>query len=126
MIAYLDTQVAVYLGEGALKRVSDEAQELLGRAELLISPMALIEMEILNEIRRIDLSATDIVRKLEYEIGLRVCTMPFTKIAEIALDEAWTRDPFDRMIVAQAKANGLAYLISADAEIAMNYSRTVW
>ena len=126
MIAYLDTQVAVYLGEGALKRVSDEAQELLGRAELLISPMALIEMEILNEIRRIDLSATDIVRKLEYEIGLRVCTMPFTKIAEIALDEAWTRDPFDRMIVAQAKANGLAYLISADAEISMNYSRTVW
>ncbi len=126
MIAYVDTQVAVYLGEGALNRVSDEAQELLGRAELLISPMALIEMEILNEIRRIDLSAADIVRKLEYEIGLRVCTMPFPRIAEIALDEAWTGDPFDRIIVAQAKANGLAYLISADAEIAQNYPRTVW
>ncbi len=88
--------------------------------------MVLIEMEILNEIRRIDLSARDIQLKLEHEIGLRVCTMPFTRVAEIALGEGWTRDPFDRIIVAQAKANGLAYLISADKEIAQNYPRTVW
>jgi len=33
---------------------------------------------------------------------------------------------FDRLIVANAKANGFAWLISADEEIARNYPRTVW
>jgi PIN domain nuclease of toxin-antitoxin system len=126
LIAYLDTHVAIFVAEGARKQMSREAHRFIDRAELLVSPMVLIEMEILNEIRRIDLSARDIQLKLEHEIGLRVCTMPFTRVAEIALGEGWTRDPFDRIIVAQAKANGLAYLISADKEIAQNYPRTVW
>jgi PIN domain nuclease of toxin-antitoxin system len=43
-----------------------------------------------------------------------------------ALDEKWTRDPFDGMIVAQAKANGFAFLVSADEEIAEHYPRTIW
>jgi PIN domain nuclease of toxin-antitoxin system len=41
-------------------------------------------------------------------------------------DEAWSRDPFDRIIVALAKVNGLAWLISADEEIAEHYPQTVW
>jgi PIN domain nuclease of toxin-antitoxin system len=49
-----------------------------------------------------------------------------TAVANAALEEKWTRDPFDRLIVANAKANGFAWLISADEEIARNYPRTVW
>jgi PIN domain nuclease of toxin-antitoxin system len=47
-------------------------------------------------------------------------------VARAALDEKWTRDAFDRIIVAQAKLNGLAPLISSDEEIAEHYPRTVW
>ncbi len=126
MIAYLDTHVAVYIAQGTHKRLGREAKTLINRAELLISPIVLLEVETLHEIGRFKASSRDIRHKLEHEIGLRVCDLPFAKIADAALDEGWTRDPFDRIIVAQAKARGLAYLISSDEHIAKNYLRTVW
>ena len=36
------------------------------------------------------------------------------------------RDPFDRLIVANAKVNGLAPLVSAEEEILKHDPRTVW
>ena len=39
--------------------------------------------------------------------------------------ELWTRDPFDRLIVAQARLQG-AHLVSADRRIAENFKLTVW
>ena len=50
----------------------------------------------------------------------------FADVAEAATFEAWTHDPFDRMIVAHAKANGYAPLVTADEKIRANYPRTVW
>jgi len=126
LIAYLDTHVLVWLGEGRVGSLSPKAKRLLESAELLLSPVALLELEYLFEIKRTKLHARDVLRKLDREIGLRVCDLPFPDVASAALDETWTRDPFDRMIVAQAKANGLAPLVSADEEIAAHYPRTVW
>ncbi len=116
----------VWLSAGHLDRISHAAQEILERAELLISPIAMIELEYLYEIRRIKISARDVQLKVEHEMGVRVCDLPFPAVARIALDEKWTRDPFDRLIVAQAKANGLAPLLSADEEMSRHYPRTVW
>jgi PIN domain nuclease of toxin-antitoxin system len=124
--AYLDTHVVVWLAAGELSRISSKAQIVLETAELLISPMVLLELEYLFEVKRITLTARDIQRKVEHEIGVRLCDLPFAEIASAALDEKWTRDPFDRMIVAQAKASGFAPLLTADAEIAQFYPRTIW
>ena len=55
-----------------------------------------------------------------------MCDLPFTVVSQAALAEGWTRDPFDRMIVAQAKANGFAWLVSSDGQIVKHYPRTVW
>ncbi len=131
MIAYLDTNIVVWLAQGNLaqgniNRLSGKAQDLLEEAELLISPMVLIELEYLYEVNRIKLPARDVQLKIEHEIGVRVCDLSFSSVANVTLDEKWTRDPFDRMIVAQAKANGLAFLVSADEEIRKHYPRTVW
>ena len=126
LIAYLDTNVVVWLAQGNLARISMKAQEMLEEAELLVSPMVLLELAYLYEIGRIKLSARDVQLKIEHEIGVRVCDLGFPAIANVAVDESWTRDPFDRMIVAQAKANGLAYLVTADEEIGQHYSRSVW
>jgi PIN domain nuclease of toxin-antitoxin system len=112
MIAYLDTHIARHLAHGNL-RMSRDAARLIQSAELLVSPMVLVELEYLYEINRLTVPGRDILRKLENEIGLRMCDLPF-------------RDPFDRMIVAQAKVNGLAPLISSDEIIAGHYPRTVW
>ncbi len=126
MIAYLDTQALVWLSQGSLDDISPRVTRLIEHADLLYSTMVLFELELLYEIRRIKQSARDIQRKVEYELGVRLCDLPFPLVAAAALDEKWTRDPFDRLIVANAKANGFAWLISADEEIARHYPRTVW
>jgi PIN domain nuclease of toxin-antitoxin system len=124
--AYLDTNVVVWLAQGSLESLSARATALLETANLLVSPMVLVELEYLHEAGRIRLPARDIQRKVEHELGVRICNLPFATVVSAALDESWTRDPFDRFIVAHAKANGFAALISADEEIARHYPRTVW
>jgi PIN domain nuclease of toxin-antitoxin system len=91
-----------------------------------LSATALLELEYLYELGRTKFRAQDILRKVEHETNLRLCVLPFATVAIAALDEKWTRDPFDRLIVANAKANGFSWLISADEKIALNYPRTVW
>lgn len=124
--AYLDTRVALWLAAGKLSRFSSNTRNLLEGSDLLLSPVVLMELEYLYELKRIRLPARDIQRKMEHEIGVRLCELPFAAIAGAALDEKWTRDPFDRMIVANAKANGFAWLISSDEAIRKHYPRTVW
>ena len=124
--AYLDTQVVVWLATGKLSRFSSNTRDLLEATDLLLSPIVGLELEYLYEFKRIRMPARDIQRKLEHELGVRLCELPFATVASAALDEKWSRDPFDRMIVANAKANGFAWLISADEEIRKHYPRTVW
>lgn len=126
MIAYLDTHVVVWLTTNKVNRLGSKAKKLLETGDLLLSPMAFLELEYLHELKKTKLSARDLLRKLEQEIGVRLCDLPFSTIAGAALDEKWTRDPFDRLIVANAKANGFAWLISADEAIRKHYPRTVW
>jgi PIN domain nuclease of toxin-antitoxin system len=125
MIAYLDTHAVIRLAHGR-PRIGRDAARLIQSAELLVSPMVLVEFEYLHEIGRLTLPGRDILRKLEHEIGLHVCDLPFADVAGAAVDEKWTRDAFDRIIVAQAKLNGLAPLISSDEAIAEHYPSTVW
>jgi PIN domain nuclease of toxin-antitoxin system len=125
MIAYLDTHTAIRLAHGRA-RIGREAARLVQRAGMLISPVVLLEIEYMYEIGRVMLPAKDILRKLDHELGVRLCELSFADVASAALDEKWTRDPFDRVIVAQARVNGLAPLISADEQIAQHYPRTVW
>ena len=126
MIVYLDTHIVLWLAAGKVNRLSSKARGLIGRSELLLSAMAYLELEYLHELGRTKFRAGDLLRKVEHEVGLRLCDLPFSTIGSAALDEKWTRDPFDRMIVANAKANGFAWLISSDEEIARHYPRTVW
>jgi PIN domain nuclease of toxin-antitoxin system len=126
MIAYLDTQALVWLSQGSLDDISPKVTHLIEQADLFYSPMVFFELELLYEIKRIKQSARDIQRKVEYELGVRLCDLPFATIAAAALDEKWTRDPFDRLIVANAKVNGFAWLISADESIRRHYPRAVW
>jgi PIN domain nuclease of toxin-antitoxin system len=88
--------------------------------------MVLIELEYLYEIGRLRWPSRELYLKIERETSLKTCALPFSTVARTAIDEKWTRDTFDRIIVAQAKTNGLAFLISADEDVAKHYQRTVW
>ena len=62
---------------------------------------------------------------LSDEIGLTVCDLAFALVAARARDERWTRDPFDRLIVAQAQVRG-APLLTRDDHIHRHYARAIW
>jgi PIN domain nuclease of toxin-antitoxin system len=126
MIVYVDTQVVVWLAEANLAKISRKAITLMNNGDIRISPMAVIELQYLYEIRRIVVSPPGILMKLGVEIGMTVCDHPFPIIAETALGETWTRDPFDRIIVAHAKANGAAPLLTKDELILANYPNARW
>jgi PIN domain nuclease of toxin-antitoxin system len=126
MIAYLDTHIVTLLAAGRKNQLSTESVGLIQRAELLLSPMAFLELEVLYEIKRTRYPARDLFEKVAHETGLRMCDLAFGTVANAAIVEGWTRDPFDRLIVANAKANGFAWLISADEIVRRHYPRTAW
>lgn len=126
LIAYLDTNVAAWLAAGKLRKLSKEAERVIRVARLLISPMVLLELEYLYDLGRSQLRSREVQRKLHSELALQVCDLRFATVVGAAIDEGWTTDPFDRIIVANAKANGIAALISADEKIADHYPQTIW
>ena len=122
---YLDTHAVVALYGGEIKKLSDRGKKILDEKQILISPMVVLELEFLREIKRIEVQALDIVNTLAEEIGLKICPLPFSKIISQSLTENWTRDPFDRLIVAHARA-AKAPLLTKDGQIQDNYPQAFW
>jgi PIN domain nuclease of toxin-antitoxin system len=123
---YLDTHVVAWLGSGQSKRIARPALRAIDSSELAISPMVLVELEYLYELRKLAKPALAIVEQVEKQLGLAISDQPFLAVANTALYEAWTRDPFDRIIVAHAKSDGYSKLVSSDTHIQRNYSMTIW
>ena len=109
-----------------MKKLTAAAHTAVKQFSLLISPMVLLELEFMLEIKRTVIPATEMAARLKAELYVEVCPLPFPPVAYTALSEKWTRDPFDRLIVAHARANRMAPLISSDQRIRENYSGTVW
>jgi PIN domain nuclease of toxin-antitoxin system len=126
VIAYLDTHVVVWLCENNVRRLSDSALTAINEYDLLISPAVLIELNFLFQIQRILRAPLDLAKQLRTQLSVEVCGRSFADVAETALFESWTRDPFDLLIVAHAKANNYSPLITQDEKIRQNYPRSIW
>lgn len=122
---YLDTHVVVWLYAGLTKKFSKSSQQLINEHDLKISPIVRLELQYLFEIKRISDGPKTILDDLSERIGMSQCTKPFEQVISKALTIDWTRDPFDRIIVAQASIDG-NYLISSDETIHANYELTQW
>ncbi|MEO6401874.1 MAG: PIN domain-containing protein [Vicinamibacteria bacterium] len=123
--AAIDTHVAVWLYEGGIERFSAPAQETLESAQLILPGMAFLELEFLHEIGRIDKGAHAIFRDLHRRVGLAFSQATHAAVVEQSLTETWTRDPFDRVIVAEARLLELP-LVTKDRNIRKRYERVVW
>ena len=122
---YLDTHVLVRLYLGEVEGLSAGARSAIEANDLVASPAAVLELEFLHEIGRLRPAASKVVSALAQEVGLRVCELPFRVVVEHALKENWGRNPFDRLIVANAKARN-APLVTKDERIRRQYPRAVW
>ena len=122
---YLDTHVVVWLYAGERTRFARTASRLIETESLLISPVLLLELAFLEETGRIKAGPQAIFAGLQEAIALSICDLPFAEVAVVSLQQKWTRDPFDRLIVAQAVARG-ARLITKDRFIRRHFKDAVW
>ena len=125
-LIYLDTHVVAWLyatGAGAL---SQRAADTIDRSEdVRISPIVCLELQYLFEIGRVGEPAVTVVDALAGTMGLTVCTVTFASVVYEAEKIAWTRDPFDRLIVAQAGLHA-APLVTKDDTLRAHYPGAVW
>jgi PIN domain nuclease of toxin-antitoxin system len=122
---HLDTHVVAWLFAGDLSRFPVSARELLEAQPLHISPMVELELQYLFEIGRTSEPGTIVVQDLTQRIGLGISAASFSHVVTNASALNWTRDPFDRLIVGQALADGVS-LLTRDANIRSNFSAAVW
>jgi PIN domain nuclease of toxin-antitoxin system len=121
---HLDTHVAVWLAAGDKRRLKP-VQARLQRSALFMSPVALLEMELLHEIGRLRVPVSDIWEILSEDHGIREASGDLREVGRQARLLGWTRDPFDRLIVAHALVSN-ALLLSADELVREHCKQARW
>jgi len=124
-LTYLDTHVVAWLFAGRPDLLPKAIRQIVELERLLISPMVELELQYLFELGRTTEPASIVVQTLEQQIGMEKCSLSFPQVVTTALGETWTRDPFDRMITAQAKIRN-SNLLTKDDSILRNYEYAIW
>ena len=132
MTVAVDTHALVYQFTGQLRRLGARARAVFNRVErgqdsLLIPFTVLEEVMLLSEARKIRLRLPfrDLLISLmqadNYELGMNDAALLLEASALIGI-----RDPYDRLIVAQARVAGIP-LVTGDEEIhESGLVRIVW
>lgn len=103
----LDTDALIWLDTGHRR-----ARPLLDQAgPLRVSPASLLELQFLEESGRIHLDLAAVVADDRWKID----DPPAFQWMQRACEERWTRDPFDRLIVAHARLRGWRLATADDA-----------
>ncbi|MPZ88978.1 MAG: PIN domain-containing protein [Nitriliruptorales bacterium] len=122
---HLDTHVLVWLFGQQRRRIPASAQGLMEREPLAISPMVHLELAYLYEVSKVSVPADEVLGALIPVLELTVSRAPFPAVVARAAGMTWSRDPFDRLIAAQALTDGAA-LLTADKTLLANVPTAVW
>ena len=108
-LTHLDTHVVAWIAGGHHDRLSAAGVNAVEHDTLRVSPLVALELQYLVEAGRLDLDPLDTLVELRRSLDLREAAESFGSVVDVALGLTWTRDPFDRLIAAQA--------IAADARL---------
>jgi len=114
-----------WLYEGADRRIPAAVRDLLESEKPFVSPIVELELTYLYEVGRVTEPAEAPLSALCKTIGLQTADVALAALVEAAAKLDWTRDPFDRMISAQAIVAD-APLITADRTILANLPLATW
>jgi len=123
--SFVDTHVIVWLLAGKSGLLSARASGLLTSDQAVVSPMVRLELQFMHEIGRLTSPADEVLAEAYRQLGITVEDRSLAQLVEPALALMWTRDPFDRLIVAQAALDS-APLITRDRLIRQHYEHAVW
>ncbi len=110
---------------GKIDTFTEQTKKLINTHEVFISPIVRLELQYLFEIQRVMVEPKEIIFDLSDRIGLELCDKNFNTIVSKAFNFSWTRDPFDRIIVATAAINQ-DILVTKDQTILKNYKQSIW
>ena len=125
MKVHLDTHIVLWLYDKLEEKFAKRIKKLIDQNNLAISPIIRLELQFLKEINRINEEANVIIDYLSERIGLEIEDIDFDIIMKAATKIIWTRDPFDRIIVATSQVKN-STLITADQNILNNYQNAIW
>jgi len=124
-VIFLDTHVVVWLYAGMLDKLSKTAIEHIEQNTLMASQVVRLELQYLHEIGRLTVTADTVLTELRKSIGMKVSEDLTGSVFDNAIESDWTRDVFDRLIVAEAKTHKTT-LLSKDRKILDHYTGAVW
>lgn len=111
---HIDTCIAVWISDRS-DRIRPFQKEI-ETSVIVVSPMVLLELHLLSERGRLHAPAMSIWADIQRSVAATLSTASFTDIALQAAGLSWTRGPFDRLITANALADGMP-LITSDRHI---------
>lgn len=114
-----------WLYEGVDRRIPVAVRKLVESEEPFVSPIVELELTYLYEVGRVTEPAAAPIAALRKSIGLQVADASLVALAQAAATLSWTRDPFDRLIAAQAIVAD-APLITADRTILEHLPLATW
>ena len=124
----IDTHVFVWLND-APERLSPKASEFCGNRdnELYLSLVSPWEMQIKAALGKLhlDVSIREMCETQERDNGLKLLTVSLDHIARLDTLGPAHRDPFDRMLIAQAINDGMT-LVTADTIFGRYPVATLW
>lgn len=115
MNALLDTHTLLWWVTGD-RRLSRRARELIGEGNILISVVSLWEIEIKRGLKRIVADTNAIIDEVTRTDGFYLLDLRAAHISSLAGLPPLHRDPFDRILAAQAQWEHVP-LISGDRAI---------
>jgi PIN domain nuclease of toxin-antitoxin system len=125
-LVYLDTHIVVWLYAGLLDKFTPKAKAGIDDNNVVISQFVRLELQYLYEIGRIKVKPDKIIGALAREIDLRISDCLLNNIIEEALKINWTRDVFDRLLVAETMRDQSLLLITADQKIREKFTQALW
>lgn len=124
-MARLDTHVAVWLYAGAVDQLSEAAASTIEREPIVLCPLVRLELACLHEIGRVSADPADVIAGLIRDLGAEMSVVPFADVVSAAVSLDWTRDPFDRLLVADAICGGDVF-VTRDRAIRSEFPAAVW
>ncbi len=121
----LDTHVVAWLYDDPERLVPPSVRRRLDDEPIGLSPFVRLELQSLYEVGRMSVPAQVVVDELAPKLEMSLTDPPSAAVCERAATLGWTRDPFDRLISAQALVDG-SPLVTKDRTILEHLGLAWW
>ena len=119
MKSLLDTHFLLWIIVGAARLA--EFPWLDRYAPWGVSPLSFLEVKYLGEVGRLDVKIEEFTTAVMHDPRFLVDEVPLLSLIQQALPLSWTRDPFDRLLVAHSAARRTP-LCTVDADIRRHHA----